>query len=118
MIFIEFIVHLLQFDIAWIIGVFLSNLFWVFGLSALVYFIFGEKQFWQGFILMVLDIWLFDIFGAVSGISIFSAKTLTLYYITKIAVLAIAENSPALKDKFVIISTIQGVLAMFFAQFL
>jgi len=76
------------------------------------------SKFFIGFLLLVFDIWLFDIFAVVSWVSIFSATTLSLYYITKIAVLAFSENSSFLKDKFVVISTIQGVTAMFVAQFI
>ncbi|MCR4336173.1 MAG: hypothetical protein NUV57_06615 [archaeon] len=118
MLFIEFFLHLLTFDFGWIVQLVLNNLLWVFGLSALAYLIFGEKKFFAGFILLVFDIWLFDVFGVISGVSIFSATTLSLYYITKIAVLAFAENSTALKDKFVVISTLQGIIAIFVAQFI
>lgn len=116
MAFIEFFANLFTLNFGWIIGFILSNLFWLFSLVAASYIIFGEKQFLIGLVIFVPALWLWGSWESVSGVALFGAKTLSLYYISKIAMLTFVENSQFLKDKFVIVSSLQGVTAIFVAQ--
>ena len=110
--FIEFVSNLLSFNLGWFISLVLNNLFWVFAYALLVHIIFNGEKMVAAFVLFALDVWLWDVFGLLSGVSIFGAQTLVIYYITKIGVLAIAEKSETLKSKFVVVSSIQGVCAI------
>ncbi|MCH7902415.1 hypothetical protein IIC68_01540 [archaeon] len=116
MAFVEFFGNLFALNFGWILGFILDNLFWLFALSAVTYIIFGEKKFWIGLVVFIPALWLWGAWESISGVALFGAKTLSLYYVSKIAVLAFAESSQFLKDKFVIVSSIQGVIAIFVAQ--
>ncbi|MDD5163072.1 MAG: hypothetical protein PHD95_02575 [Candidatus ainarchaeum sp.] len=60
----EFFSHLISLDLAWIIGLIMGNLLWLFLLAAYVFITHeGKKVFW-GFIFLVGSIWIvLDIFG-------------------------------------------------------
>jgi len=118
MIFIEFIARLLTFDIAWFVDFVFANLFWLFAFAVLIHILFSGKHMLLGIALIALDIWLWDVWGSISGLSFFGATTLVIYYVSKIAVLKLAETIPQLRDKFVIISSLQGIGALLIANLL
>lgn len=108
-----------DFNIGWIIAFALDNLFFVFGFSCFVYFVFETKKFGHFLIVlivMVFALWVWETWGALSGVVLFGAKTLGIYYLTKVAVLGIVANSPSLQSKYILISTMQGLVAIFVAQ--
>jgi hypothetical protein len=116
MIFIEFMARLFTFDIGWLLEFVFSNLFWLFAFALLVHILFNGKHMLLGIVLIAFDIWLWDVWGSISGLSFFGATTLVIYYISKIAVLKLAETIPQLRDKFVVISTLQGLGALVIAN--
>ncbi|MCR4368863.1 MAG: hypothetical protein NUV67_03075 [archaeon] len=113
---VEFFAQIASFNFGWIIAFVQEHLFWLFAFALVTHVIFGEKNFVRNFLVFVVAMWLWDAWGYLSGVALFGAKTLTIYYITKIGLLAFVENSERWKDRFVVISSIQGVAAIFIAQ--
>ena len=116
MIFIEFIARLFTLDIGWLLEFAFSNLFWLFAFALLIHILFNGKHMLLGIALIAFDIWLWDVWGTISGLSFFGATTLAIYYLSKIAVLKLAETIPSLRDKFVVISSLQGIGALVIAN--
>ncbi|HLC93191.1 MAG TPA: hypothetical protein VJH23_05805 [archaeon] len=114
--FFTFISEVLSFNVGWLLNFGLSNLFWVFALSALVHILFSGKKFIQGMIFMTFALWLWGDFGSLSGIGFFGAQILLIYYISKIAFLTMAENSQRLRPHLVVISTITGIVSLLAAN--
>lgn len=118
---IETFVALADFNFGWLLAFFLDNLFFVFGFSCFVYFVFEtEKKKFSYFLIilvvMILTLWFWETWGSLSGVVLFGAKTLGIYYLTKVAVLTLVATSKTLQDKYVLISSLQGVVAIFVAQ--
>ena len=108
-----------DFNIGWILGFALDNLFFVFAFSCFVYFVFETKKFGHFLIVlivMIFTLWIWETWGSLSGVVLFGAKTLGIYYLTKVAVLSLVTVSEKWKDKYVLISSMQGVVAIFVAQ--
>ncbi len=111
-VFFTFVSEALNFNIGWMINFAISNLFWLFALSALVHILFEGKKFFEGMIFMTFALWLWGDFGALSGIGFFGAQTLLVYYISKISFLTMVENSKNLKPYLVVISTVTGIVSL------
>lgn len=110
--FFEFASHLISLDIAWLISLIMSNLHWLFFLYALMYFFMEGKRVWWGFLVVVFVCWIWSDWEIVSGGFLFVGGFLSLYYITKLAVLSFAENSPGLKKRLLWVSEIQFIVAL------
>ena len=113
--FFIFLQNLMSFNIAWIIGFILNNLFWLFALGALSHFLFGKHAL-KGFFFLTLALWLWDDFETLAGIGFKGAQVLALYYVSKIGLLAVVENSELLKKHFLIVSTVSGAAALLLAN--
>ena len=114
--FFTFISEVANLNVGWLISFAISNLFWVFTLSALVHILFGGKKFIEGMVFMTFALWLWGDFGALSGIGFFGAQILLIYYISKISFLTMAENSEKLRPHIVVISTITGIASLLAAN--
>ncbi len=108
----EFFSHLISLDFAWIISLIGSNLHWLFAITALIFFFFNGKKIILGVIAFFLLGWAWGDFELISGMIVFGAGFLVIYYLTKLIVLIFAENQPELKNKLIWISEIQ-FLAVF-----
>jgi len=113
--FFIFVGNLLSLNFGWIINFLLHNLFWIFALAMLCSILFGEKAL-QGFFVMTPALWLWGDFEALSGVGFYGAKVLVLYYVSKIGILTIVENTPSLKKHILIVSTISGAIALLLAN--
>ena len=106
---LNFLSHLLAFDIAWIVALILNNLFFLFAFTAIMYYFMEGKRVLLGFFVITFVMWIWGDMENAAGLVIFATGFLSLYYITKVAVLAAAEHSPALKNKLIIVSEIQAI---------
>lgn len=116
--FFVFINHLLGFDLLWLLDFVLSNLIWVAVLSVLVHILFNGEKFFPALTFMTFALWLWNDFEALSGIGFAGAQVLAVYYVSKISLLSIVENTPSLKRHLVVISTISGVATLAVARVL
>lgn len=114
--FFIFLEKLLSFDFAWIIDLILGNLLWLFMFSVAVYILFDHKKFFVALIVISLAFWLWGDFESLTGVGFGGGKVLLLYYISKMAVLGFVAHNEKLKKNLVVISTIQGVTALFIAS--
>ncbi len=110
--FFEFLSHLVALDIPWLISLVMNNLFWVFAFIALMYFFTEGKKTLLGFLVITFVMWIWVDWETVSGMALFVGSFLALYYISKIALLAIAENSPSLQKKLFWVSEVQAITAI------
>jgi len=106
MILFEFFAHLFALDFAWIIDLIFANLFFVFAIAALIYIFWEGSHFIQVFANFFVLFWTWEVIGITAGLAIFGATFLLLNYMRAITALKIAEETPALKDKLVIVSSI------------
>src|SRR3989344_366835 len=101
--FFVFFSNLLNLNFGWIIEFVLGNLFWVFAFAIIVHILFNGQKFFAAFIVFVFAMWLWDDFGALTGVGFIGAKVIAIYYVSKIALLTVVENNRVLKDHFVVI---------------
>lgn len=95
MVFFQAVQALFALDMGFFIGIFMNNLVWA------------------------VELWIILDWEHLSGYVFTGSSFLLLYYITKIALLSIAENSPGLKRYMIAISAIQAyVLIIFFTFFM
>ena len=114
--FFSFFAKLAVLDIGWFFGFVLDNLFWVFVFAAIVYILFEGQKFFLAFVVFVFAMWLWSDFEAITGVGLFGAKILAIYYTSKIALLTVVENNSILRKHFVVISSITGVAAIIVAN--
>ncbi|MBI4210337.1 MAG: hypothetical protein HY544_02415 [Candidatus Diapherotrites archaeon] len=111
---LESLSHLAAGDIGWLFSVAIENLAIAFMLLS-VFFVFLEgKNFLKGSIVIFITLFAFMDFGKVLGVTFFSTNFMLLYYISKIAVLSIAEGVPFMKKNLIFINELQfyGALAV------
>jgi len=115
MVFFEAIQALLSLDISFFVGIAIDNIFWIFAFYALIFYFMEGKRTIYFFLLLTVLIFAFIDFESITLIGWSAASFLLIYYITKLAVLAWAENSPSMKNKLVLISEIQflGLLIIY-----
>lgn len=112
--FFEFLNAVISLDLNWLAGLFFNNLHYLFAFAAVCFFFWepSNKKLVIAFILISLDFWVWADFEVFSGWGIFVGGFLSLYYISKIALLTFAHDIPQLKKYFVVISTIQALAAL------
>ncbi len=110
--FFIFMDHILGLDFPWIVEFMLSNLIWVAVLSVMMHVLFNGEKFVSAFIFMTFALWLWGDFEGLSGIGFAGAQVLAVYYISKISLLSIVENTPSLRRHLLVISTISGVVML------
>ncbi|MBN1940712.1 MAG: hypothetical protein JW772_00860 [Candidatus Diapherotrites archaeon] len=106
----EFFHSLMSLDINWFVTLIGNNLIWLFMFTALIFFFFNGKKVVAGVIVFSLVAWAWMDFETYGGIVIFAGGFLAIYYITKLAVLMFAENTPELSSKLIWITEIHGIL--------
>lgn len=89
----DILLHLLNFDIFWIIGLLLDNLLWVFMFLAVVVLLFNGKNVARGFVHVSLAPLLILSLLSFFGWQDFSGDFLLLYYLVDVSALSIAESS-------------------------
>lgn len=118
MAFIEALHALLNFDLAFFVDIFLNNLFWLFAFYVMVQIFFEGKNTLQWFLIWIIEIWIILDWEHLTGFVFTAGGFLVIYYITKIAFLAYAENIPALKKHLVLLSAVHAYSLIFFYTFL
>ena len=110
--FFEFVQAVVTLDFNWLLWIFSSNLHYIFAFIAVCFFFFGPsaKKTVVSMVLLFLVLWVWADFELLSGWGIFIASFLSLFYITKIAVLIFCEDVPALRSNLVVISTLHGIV--------
>jgi len=97
--FVEFISHVLNLDIAWLIGLAMGNLFMVFALFAAIYIVLDGKNAVYGFMVLCLMLFAAVDFENASGLVLLGAEYLAFNYITKVGLLAFVALSPTLSRR-------------------
>lgn len=105
----NFIQHLLSVDVGWFMALIMNNLLWLFIFYAVMYVFMGGKKVLYGFVVFCLTLWVWQDFQNASGVAIFGAAFLSLWYITKLALLAVVESVPALSKKLIYINELHGL---------
>lgn len=116
--FFVFISHVAGLDIPWLVDFMLSNLIWVAILGVMMHVLFNGQKFFSALIFMTFALWLWGDFEELSGIGFAGAQVLAVYYISKISLLSIVENTPSLKPHLLVVSTISGVVMLSAARIL
>lgn len=110
---IEITAHALQFDFAWIIGLIMANLHYVFAFILITHF-FGKEGNKMKFLgMLTLGLLGFASMNEILGLISLAGAFLMLFYITRMVLLVIIEEIPALRNKMVPILTTQMLLMVF-----
>ncbi|MBI2597797.1 MAG: hypothetical protein HYW50_01225 [Candidatus Diapherotrites archaeon] len=116
--FFEALTHAMALDFGFFIGLVLNNLFWVFGFYAIMFYFFNGKKTLYFTIFFALIVWAYSDMQAITNIVWTSASFLLFYYISKLALLKIAETIPRISKYMVVLSTAQGLLLFLVFNFL
>ncbi len=81
-----------------------------------LHILFNGERYFEALVFMTFALWLWGDFESLSGIGFAGAQVLAVYYISKISLLSIVENTPSLKPHLVVISTISGVTTLAMAS--
>jgi len=117
MVFFEALAALAGLDFTFFIDVVMGNLLWVFMFFVLVYFFFDKKNTIYYFLLWAVLLWAFLDFESLTSMTFRTGPFLMLYYLTKLALLSWAENSPRFKNKLLWVSETQFLLLLFIFTF-
>ena len=119
--FFEFLTALINLDLNWLVMLFFSNLHYLFLFAIICFFYWGPstKKIVISMAIIIPTMWLWADFDSLSGWAIFIGSFLSIFYITKFAVLTFANDVPFLKENLIIINEIQGLgLLVFYNLFL
>jgi len=108
--FFEALTHFLALDFGWFLAAFMDNLMWFFIFFALIYFFWEGKHTLKIFLVFIALVWAYIDMENITGWSWSVANFLLLYYLTKLAVISIAENNRALKKVLPLVSELQFLL--------
>jgi len=103
----EILTHVLRLDFGWIIDTAIQNLLMILMLLAVFYIFLEGKNFLYASLIIFITLFAFLDFESVLGIEIFVGKFLLIYYVTKLAVLAIAESNEFLKKRLIFVNELQ-----------
>jgi hypothetical protein len=106
---LQFISNLLSLNIPWFVELALNNLFYLFAFYAVMHIFMAGKGVLNGFVVLCLMIWFWMDFAALGGAVLFVGGFLAFYYISKMALLILAEATPQLKQKLIIVSELQFI---------
>ncbi|MBI4044357.1 MAG: hypothetical protein HY392_01485 [Candidatus Diapherotrites archaeon] len=93
MAFWEVALHVLYLDLPWLVGYVMSNLFWLFALTAGVFFLQKGKKVLEGFILTVIIILLSRDLSPYYGLAIYTAIGLMILYLFRLSILSFLEHT-------------------------
>ena len=94
-------------DFAWIAGLILSNLHWVFALFAAGFLFYDGKKAIMPFLTIVFLLWAFFDFSAVTGWAFAVAGFIALHYISRVAIMTFCEDVEKLRDILPVIFVLQ-----------
>ena len=117
MVFFEALQALFELNLGFFVDIAMNNLLWIFIFYALIHYFLEGKRTLYFFLVFAMVIWTFIDFEILTGIAWQAAGFLLIYYVTKLAVLAWAENSPNLKNKLLWVSEVQFMLLLFVYTF-
>ena len=106
MVFFEALQALANLDTGFFVDIVMDNIIWFFAFYAVVHYFFDGKKSIVLFVYFSFLIWAFLDFGDITGLAFISASFLLINYISKLAALAWAENSPVLRHNLVIVSEV------------
>lgn len=106
--FVEFMYHLLSFDLVWIIQFVLLNLHWLFAFAAVSYFFSDGKKILSGVIVIVFALWAMESGAKIMGWVFITGTFLLLFYVVKFFILKFAEETPAMQNKLIWINELSG----------
>lgn len=110
--FLESIEHILNLDLGWFVGLALGNLAIAFMLFAVFYLFLDGKKLISGSFIIFATLFAFLDLETVLGVPFFTGKFMVVYYVSKLALLAMVEGSKRLGKKMIFINELQ-----FFAAF-
>jgi len=110
--FIESLQHIFALDFVWFIDLAFGSLGMLFMLLAVSYFFLEGQNIIKGSIIIFATLFaLFD-FEIMLGVVIFSTGFFAIHYMSKLSVLALAENSKSLKNHMIFINEMQFFAAI------
>lgn len=104
--FFEMIARLLAFDSGWYASAIMANLVWIFMAFVLMHMFLGGKRVIWGVILFFFVAHAWAAAEQLYGVVIFAAGFLGIYYMTKLAVIQLAESIPKLGRWTILISSL------------
>ena len=112
--FFQFLEALLSLDLGWFTWLVEHNIVYAFAFFALCFFMWdgNVRKALGATILLSLVAWIWVDMESISGMVIFAGSFLAIYYITKIAVMAFAEDVPALRKHLVLVGEVQFVVVL------
>ncbi len=112
--FFQFLEALLSLDLAWFVWIVEHNIIWAFAFFAMCFFFWDGKMKKAGgaTLLLIMTAWIWVDMESVSGLILFVGGFLSVYYITKVAVMTFAEDSPILRKHLVLVGEIQFVVVL------
>jgi len=119
--FFEFLNAVITLDVNWVVGLFFSNLHYLFVFFAICFFFWNQsaKKAIVAFFLLCVVAWAWVDFELLSGWGLFLASFLSIYYISKIVVNIFAEDIPSLKNRMVLVNEVHFIaLFVFFNIFM
>ena len=120
MVFFQAVQAIMNLDLAFFIDIAMNNLLWVFMFYAMIHFFMEGKKtvFW--FVIWAFLLWAICDWETLTGFVFQSAPLLGLFYLSKFALLGVAEDIPSLKKYLVLVSTISAyfviIVYTFFLQ--
>ncbi len=112
---VELLIHLLSLDFGWIITLPLQNPLMAFMLFAVFYVFLEGKNIVRGCIVIFITLFAFMDFEKILGVTFFTTSFLLIYYISKLAVLSIAEGNAMLKKNLIFINEMHFFAAFIFS---
>lgn len=112
MVFLDALQALFALDIGFFIDVLMGNILWAFLFYAIMYIYTDGKHTLYFFLLFTAVMWAYIDFEKITGIVWSAASFILIYYVTKLAVIAIAEKTPALKSRLFLVSEVQFLSLM------
>ncbi len=91
--FWEFVVHLLSFDIGWIVNFIMHNLLWVFFFTTAIYFLQNGKKVLLGVLTFIPIVWISSDLKIFYNLSIYTAVGLLLLYLFRLSIFIVLQHS-------------------------
>ncbi|MEK6973596.1 MAG: hypothetical protein AABW72_06205 [archaeon] len=114
---IEFLYHLMALDIAWIFGLIINNLQFLFIFIAIIFVFANGQKLIAGTIALILMLWILNDVGNIFQWATFVGGFLSIHYMVKIAVLAFAEDDPKLSSRLIWVNEISSYCVWIYYNF-
>ena len=106
---LDFLLHLMELDFPWLMNFIAGNILWVFVFIAAVYIFFDGKHTLLVTGLLVIDVWGWMDFTNIMGWVLLTGGLLSVYYISKLAIMGFAAHDENLKKHLALITVLHGV---------